>query len=123
MGFIIRVLVNAVALMALAYVNFMGIHADNITASLIGGLVLGIANAIVRPILIVVSCPLEVISLGLFTLVINAVIFYFGLKYVPGYHVPGFGAAFWGAIVMSIISWIISLVFHDAHGARGRARR
>lgn len=118
MNFFIRVLINAVALFVLASMNFFGIHADNMTASAVGALVLGLANGIVRPILIVISCPLEILSLGLFTLVINAVIFYFALKWVPGYHVPTFWAAFWGALVVSIISWVISLLFKDVSRER-----
>jgi len=120
MSFLIRLLVNAIALLIISQLHFMGIHADTVTALIIGALILGIANAIVRPILIVVSCPLEVLSLGLFTLIINAIVFYFALKYIPGFHVPGFWAAFWGAILMSIISWIISLVFRDVSGERKR---
>jgi putative membrane protein len=113
MSFLIRLLINAIALLIISQLHFMGIHADTIMALIIGALILGLANAIVRPILIVVSCPLEVLSLGLFTLVINAIVFYFALKYIPGFHIPGFWAAFWGAILMSIISWIISLLVRD----------
>ena len=120
MSFLIRLLVNAVALLIISQLHFMGIHADTYTALIIGALVLGLANAIVRPILVVVSCPLEILSLGLFTLVINGVVFYFALKYIPGFHVPGWWAAFWGAILMSVISWIISLVFRERTAERQR---
>lgn len=120
MSFFIRLLANAVGLLVISQLSFMGIHADTVQALLIGALILGLANAIVRPILIVVSCPLEVLSLGLFTLVINGIIFYFALKYIPGFHVPSFWAAFWGAIVTSVISWIISLLFRDVSAERRR---
>jgi putative membrane protein len=113
MKFIIRLLINAIALAAISYLSVAGIHAEGLKALLIGAIVLGIANAILKPILVVVSCPLEVLTLGLFTLVINAIIFYFGLKLIPGWTVPGFMAAFWGALVMSIISWILSLILGE----------
>jgi len=113
MNFLVRVIVNALALGALSYWHFQGIHADTWVAVLIGGLVLGIANAIIKPILVVLSCPLVILTLGLFTLIINGAIFYWVLKFVPGFYVPGFWAAFWGAIAMSIISWVVSLIFHD----------
>ncbi len=120
MSFLIRLLINAIALLIISQLHLMGIHADTWSALIIGAIVLGLVNAIVRPILIVVSCPLEVLSLGLFTLVLNALIFWFGLKYIPGFHVPGFWAAFWGAIVMSVISWILSLIVRDVSPERRR---
>ena len=113
MKFIIRLLINAIALACISYLHVGGVHASTLQALLIGAVVLGIANAILKPILIVVSCPLEVLTLGLFTLIINAVIFYWVLNLIGGWTVPGFGAAFWAALVMSIISWILSLVLGE----------
>lgn len=113
MKFIIRLLINAIALACISYLSVAGVHADGIQALLIGAVVLGIANAVLKPILLVVSCPLEILSLGLFTLVINAVIFYWVLKLIGGWVVPGFMSAFWAALVMSIISWILSLVLGE----------
>ena len=113
MRFILRVIVNALALWLISYIHFMGIHADTLTAVAIGGLVLGIANAIIRPILMVLTCPLVILTLGLFTLIINGLIFEWVLNLVPGFHVPGLWAAIWGAIAVTIISWIASLILHD----------
>ena len=113
MKFIIRLLINAIALAVISYLQVFHVHAHSIQALVIGAVVLGVINAIIKPILIVVSCPLEVLSLGLFTLIINALIFYFGLRAVSGWVVPSFWDAFWAAIVMSIISWILSLVFGE----------
>jgi putative membrane protein len=67
-------------------------------------LVLIIANTIIKPILILISLPLVVLSLGLFLLIINAVILYTVPHFVPGFHVPGFFSAFFGAIVLSLIT-------------------
>ncbi|MBV8162853.1 MAG: phage holin family protein [Candidatus Eremiobacteraeota bacterium] len=120
MGFLVRILVNALALFLISQFNFMGIHADSVTDTLIGALVLGLANAFVRPLLMVLSCPLVVLTLGLFTLIINGVIFYYVLKWLPGWHVPNFWAAFWAAIVTSLISWVISVIIKDVEMERRR---
>ena len=120
MGFLVRILVNALALFLISQFNFMHIHADNVTDTLIGALVLGLANAFVRPLLMVLSCPLVVLTLGLFTLIINGVIFYYVLKWLPGWHVPNYWAAFWGAIVTSLISWVVSVIIRVVEMERRR---
>ena len=122
MKFIIRLLINAIALAVISKLAIAGVHANSIQALVIGAIVLGIANAIIKPILIVVSCPLEVLTLGLFTLVINALIFYFGLKLVGDWVIPSFMSAFWAALVMSIISWILSMVLGENREDRARPR-
>ncbi len=109
MGFLIRLVVNAIALIAVAYV-VPGIHVSGIAGALVAALVLGIVNAIVRPILIIVSLPLELLTLGLFTLVINALCFWLVGALHVGLYVDGFWPAFWGALVMTIVSWLLSLL-------------
>jgi len=108
MGFIIRLLVNAAVLILITrYVS--GIHVDDFGSALIAALVLGIVNAILKPILVILSLPLEVITLGLFTFVINAALFLLvGQVHIPGFHVDNFGAAFIGALIMSIVSFVLS---------------
>jgi len=120
MKFIIRLLINAIALAVISYAHIAGVHADGVQALVIGAIVLGLVNAIIKPILIVVSCPLEILTLGLFTLVINALIFLFGLRLVPGWVVPGFWAAFLASIVMTIISWILSLILGETREDKAR---
>jgi putative membrane protein len=109
MGFLIRLVVNAIALIVVAYI-VPGIHVSGIGGALIAALILGIVNAILRPILIILSLPLELVTLGLFTLVINALLFWLVGALHVGLDVAGFWPAFWGAIVMAIVSWLISLV-------------
>ncbi len=121
MSFLLRVLVNALALFLIAYFRFMGIHVDTFWDTLLGALVLGLANAVVRPLLVVLSCPLVIITLGLFTLFINGLIFYYVLKWLPGWHIPGYWAAFWGAILVSVISWVISLIVRDVSAEKKRS--
>jgi putative membrane protein len=109
MGFLIRLMVNAIALFVVANV-VPGIHVSGLTGALIAALILGIVNAVLRPILVIVSLPLEVLTLGLFTLVINALLFWLVGALHVGLYVDGFWPAFWGAIVMTIVSWLLSLL-------------
>jgi putative membrane protein len=78
--------------------------------ALVAALILGIVNAIVRPILVILSLPLEILTLGLFTLVINAVLFWLVGTWHVGLAVDGFWPAFWGAIILWIVSWVLSAV-------------
>jgi putative membrane protein len=117
MGFLIRLVVNAVALIAVAYV-VPGIHVSGFAGALIAALILGIVNAILRPILIILSLPLEILTLGLFTLVINALLFWLVGALHVGLSVDGFWPAFWGALVMAIVSWLLSMLT----GSKDRAR-
>jgi putative membrane protein len=109
MGFLIRLVVNAVALIAVTYI-VPGIHVSGLGGAIIAALILGIVNAILRPILVVLSLPLELLTLGLFTLVINALLFWLVGALHVGLTVDGFWPAFWGALVMAIVSWILSFL-------------
>jgi putative membrane protein len=122
MGFLIRLIVNAIALIAVAYI-VPGIHVSGLGGALIAALILGIVNAILRPILIVVSLPLELLTLGLFTLVINALLFWLVGALHVGLTVDGFWPAFLGAIVMAIVSWILSFLTRGLESERPAARR
>ncbi|MGD0052406.1 MAG: phage holin family protein [Vulcanimicrobiaceae bacterium] len=110
MGFLIRVVVNAIALYIIAYFGLIhGIGISGPLGALIAALILGVVNAIVRPILIILSLPLQVLTLGLFTFVINGLLFWLVGSLGIGLYVRGFWAGFWGAIATAIISWILSL--------------
>ena len=117
MALLIRLVVNAVALIVVAYV-VPGIHVNGLVGALIAAIVLGAVNAVLRPILFVLSLPLEVLTLGLFTLVINALLFWLVGALHVGLTVDGFWPAFWGAIVMSIVSWLLSLFTRGAEERR-----
>jgi len=115
--FLLRWLVNAVALYVAARV-VPGIDlGSNVGAVLGAALVFGLVNALIRPLLSFLSCPLIILTLGLFTLVINAVMLLLtsalsravGLAFV----VEGFWPAFWGALVMSLVSLVMTLVLHE----------
>jgi len=100
-------LINAVALLALKYL-LPSITVDSFLAALLAALVLGLINTFIRPLLILLTLPVTLLTLGLFIFVINALLFWFVGSYVPGFHVAGFWPAFFGAIVYSIISWALS---------------
>jgi putative membrane protein len=113
--FVIRWGVTTVAVMV-ASALLQGIRYDSI-ASLIGAaLLLGILNAFARPVLLILSAPLILLTLGFFILVVNGLMLLFVPNIVTGFHVDGFGSAFWGAIIISIVSWILSAFFRGSDG-------
>lgn len=100
-------LINAIALLALPYL-LSSISVDSFAAALIAALVLGLVNTVVRPLLILLTLPATLLTLGLFIFVINGLLFWFVGSFVKGFHVAGFWPAFFGAILYSIISWALS---------------
>jgi putative membrane protein len=81
-------------------------------------LLLGIINALVRPVLLILCLPLILVTMGLFILVLNALLLWFVSGILPGssFTVSGFWAAFWGALVISVVSWILSAFFRGSDG-------
>ena len=119
--FLIQLVVNAVALYAaVAIMNGHGIdpQSTNWLAFILLALIFGLVNAILRPLLTVLSCPLIILTLGLGTLLINTLLFYlagqFGKIFGVGFTVEGFLPAFLGALIVSIVSFILSLAFREA---------
>ncbi len=111
-GFVIRWLVSAIALAITAWI-IKGIEIHGIFSLLIATLVLGILNAIIRPILIILTLPINILSLGIFTFVINAIMLKITASVVEGFEIHGFWAAFIGAIFMSIISTLLTYFVSD----------
>ena len=110
MRLLITWLINAVALIALPYV-VSGIVVKSFVTALVVAIVLGFVNAIIRPILVILTLPVTILTLGLFIFVINGLLFWAVGSFWPGFHVEGFWAGVFGAIVFSIISWILSAIF------------
>jgi len=100
-------IINAVALLALPYV-FSSITVDSFWTALVVAIVLGFVNSIIRPILIVLTLPATLLTLGLFIFVINGLLFWAVGSFVPSFHVGGFWPGVFGAIVFSLISWALS---------------
>jgi putative membrane protein len=83
-----------------------GITYASVQSLAVAAILLGVINAIVRPIVIVLTLPLTIVTLGLFLLVINALMLVLTAHFLHGFNVHGFVAAFWGSIVVSIVSWV-----------------
>jgi putative membrane protein len=116
MHFLIRVIVNAIALMIVAYV-LPGVSVTGFVGALIAAFVLGIVNAILRPILILLTLPIQIVTLGLFTFIINGVLFYWVGHWGIGLIVNGFWPAFWGAIVLGVVSFVLSWLLRGVEAA------
>ena len=107
----IRWLINTLALyVAVQVVD--GLHYDKGPGGLlIVAAIFGLVNSILRPILTVLTCPLVLLTLGLFTLVINGLMFYLAAHLVDGFHVTGFGSAFLAALLYSLFSFVLNMLF------------
>ncbi len=104
MRFIFRWLINALLLLLVAYV-FPGIEVTSFYIALITAAVLGLVNALIRPIIILITLPINLLTLGLFILVINALLFLFVASFIDGFTITDFWSAFWGALFLSLGSW------------------
>jgi len=107
MRLLIHWLINALALFALPYV-FRSISVDSFTTALIVAVVLGLINTLIRPLLVILTLPVTILTLGLFIFVINGLLFWAVGSFMPGFKVDGFWAGVFGAIVYSLISWALS---------------
>jgi putative membrane protein len=113
--FIFRWMVTTISVVFAASI-IRGIRYDTAGSLVLASLLLGILNAFVRPILLILSAPLILLTLGLFIFVVNALMLYWVPGLVSGFHVDSFGSAFWGAILISIISWALSAFFRGSDG-------
>jgi putative membrane protein len=113
--FVFRWAITTIAVMIAASI-IRGIRYDTTGALILAALLLGILNAFIRPILLILSAPLILLTLGLFILVVNGLMLYWVQGLVGGFHVDSFGSAFWGAILISIISWALSAFFRGSDG-------
>lgn len=100
-------LINTVALIAVAYL-MPSITVSSFEAALIAALVLGLVNAVVRPVLVLLTLPVTVLTLGLFIFVLNGLLFWAVAEWIEGFEVAGFWSGVLGAIVFSIVSWLLS---------------
>mgnify|MGYP001390925085 CR=1 FL=1 len=112
MRWLIQLLLNGLALLLVDAI-VEGIHLQGIGTAFLAALLLGIINTFIRPLFVILTLPLTVLTLGLFILIINAVTFSITAWLLPGFTVSGFWAAFWGALLLSLISWGLSLIFQQ----------
>jgi len=100
-------LINALALVAVAYL-MPSIQVSSFGAALVAALVLGLVNAVVRPVLVLLTLPVTILTLGLFIFVLNGLLFWMVASWLEGFHVAGFWSGVFGAILFSLVSWLLS---------------
>jgi putative membrane protein len=100
-------ILNAVALLAVTWL-LPSIQVTGFGAALMAALALGFINTLVRPVLALLTLPITVITLGLFYLVLNGLLFWLASAVIPGFHVAGFGPALVGALLYGLIAWALS---------------
>jgi putative membrane protein len=112
MRLLLRFLLNALALIVAAWL-IPGVRLANPGSAIIAGIVLGFINAIVRPVLVLLTLPFTLLTLGLFIFVVNAICLALTAWLVPGFSISGFGAALGGALIVSLVSWLVSALLVD----------
>ena len=103
MKIILRILIGALALLGVAYL-IPGVNVESFYAAVIAAIILGVLNFFVRPVLLLLTLPITIVTLGLFTFVINAALFMFAASFIDGFSVDSFLAALIGSILVSIAS-------------------
>jgi len=107
MNFVINLLVNALAILITAYI-LPGVEVSNYWVAIVVAVVLGLINAVIRPIILVLTLPINILTLGLFTFVITALLILLASAIVPGFHVKNFGWALLFGIVLGLINWFFN---------------
>ncbi len=110
MHLLLRWAISAASVYAAAYI-VPGVRVANAWTAFVAALVIGLVNALVRPILLLLTLPINILTLGLFTLVINALMFWLASSVVKGFDVVDFKAAFLGALVYWLVSWFVNHLF------------
>ncbi len=110
MPFFIRMGANAVAILLVSYLLPRIVTVDGVMAALAAAFVLGLVNAVVRPLFVLLTLPVTVVTLGAFLLVINGLLLGLVSYIVPGFHVNGFLAAVVGSVLLSVVSWILTML-------------
>ncbi|MES2951911.1 MAG: phage holin family protein [Pseudomonadota bacterium] len=106
MKLIVKWLLSAAALLAVAYL-YGGVQIQSYPSALIAALVIGLFNSVLRPILVILTLPVTVVTLGLFLFVINALMFWAAAGLLSGFNVSGFGAALIGSLIYSVLAIVI----------------
>lgn len=116
---LLRAVFSAISLIIVAWFR-IGISVESALSALIAAILLGVVNALLRPILLVLTLPVNVMSLGLFTFILNALLFWGVLAVVPGIAVRGFLPALFGSLLTGLLTWILTTLFGSLGGRGGR---
>jgi putative membrane protein len=111
--FLVRLILTGLSVLAASYMFAPRIRVDSVEAALLFALVLGLGNAVLRPILLLLTLPLNLLTLGLFTLVVNAIVFWIATVAPVGVSVSGFDGAFLGALTVSVVSLLAGLLIRS----------
>lgn len=112
MQLLLALVINALALLATAYI-VPGFKVENFTSAILASIVLGVVNTFIKPALSFITAPLTIITLGLFAFVVNAVVLFIVAWIVPGLEIEGWLPAILGGIVLAVVSTILSSVLKD----------
>jgi putative membrane protein len=110
MGFLLKLLVNALAVVVSAYL-LSGVFVDSLITAVIVALVLGLLNSFVKPILLILTLPITILTLGLFYLVLNVIIIYIADYFIGGFRVDGFVPALLFSFVLALVGWVLDRIF------------
>ena len=121
-GVVVRWLITTIAILVIPYV-LSGVRVESFWSALLAAGVLAFLNALVRPLLILLTLPLTIVTLGFFILVINALLFQLAAAIVPGLYVASFWSALFASIIVSIVSWISRSVFLSRAEVASSSRR
>jgi putative membrane protein len=108
-------ILNAVALLAVTYV-LPSIQVSGFGAAMLAALLLGFINTLVRPVLAILTLPITVLTLGIFYLVLNGLLFWLASAFIPGFQVQGFASALVGALLYGVIAWVLSALIPNKKG-------
>lgn len=112
MRFLVRLLLNGIAIIVAAWF-VPGVQLTGIVPAIFAGILLGFVNALVRPLLLLLTFPFTLLTLGLFIFIVNAICFALTAALVPGFDLSGFFAAFFGALVVTMVSWVMNALLAD----------
>lgn len=114
MKILLKFIITAAVVFAISrYALIPGIEVANFTTAVVVALVLGILNIIIRPILLILTLPVNILTLGLFTFVINGLVFWLVSFFVKGFDIAGFWAAFLGALAITVVKWVLDKFLED----------
>lgn len=109
--FLISWIVSAFALLITSKM-ISGVHVEGFIAAMTGALALGLVNLFIKPLLIFLSLPFTIVTFGLFLFVVTGIVFWLAAKIAPGFSVDGFGSAMLGSLVLTLVNWLIGILFY-----------
>lgn len=112
MGLLVRWLILTAAILIASYL-IDGIHVSGFFSAFFAAAILGVLNVFFRPVLLILTLPINILTLGLFTFVINAVLLKMASGVISGFDVHGFWSAVWGALIISVVNWLLSTFITD----------